>query len=44
LSLGATKEEISETISIAIAINAAAMVDLSDRAAARLKMNNFPEK
>ena len=44
LSLGATKEEISEAIAIAIAINAAAMVDLSDRAAARLKMNNFPEK
>ncbi len=44
LSLGASKEEISEALSIAIAINAAAMVDLSDQAAARLKMNNFPEK
>ena len=44
VSLGASKEEISEALSIAIAINAAAMVDLSDQAAARLKMNNFPEK
>ena len=36
LELGATKEEISETICIAAAINAAAMIDLSDRTAARL--------
>jgi len=43
VSLGASKEEISEALSIAIAINAAAMVDLSDQAAARLKMNNFPD-
>jgi AhpD family alkylhydroperoxidase len=42
LALGATKEEISETICIAAAINAAAMVDLSDRAAARLGLNHFP--
>ena len=42
LSLGATKEEISETISIAAAINAAAMIDLSDRAAMRLGLNHFP--
>jgi AhpD family alkylhydroperoxidase len=42
LALGATKEEISETIAIAAAINAAAMVDLSDRAAARLNLNHFP--
>src|SRR4030095_4056506 len=42
LALGATKEEISETIAIAAAINAAAMVDLSDRAAARLGLNHFP--
>jgi AhpD family alkylhydroperoxidase len=42
LSLGATKEEISETISIAAAINAAAMIDLSDRAAIRLGLNHFP--
>jgi AhpD family alkylhydroperoxidase len=44
LSLGATKEEISETICIAAAINAAAMIDLSDRTAARLGLNHFPMK
>ena len=44
LSLGATKEEISETIAIAAAVNAAAMIDLSDRAAARLGLNHFPSK
>jgi AhpD family alkylhydroperoxidase len=42
LDLGATKEEISETLSIAIAINAAAVVDLSDQCAARLGLNHFP--
>lgn len=42
LELGATKEEISETICIAAAINAAAMVDLSDRTAERLGLNHFP--
>lgn len=42
LSLGATKEELSETICIAVAINAAAMVDLTDRSAARLGLNHFP--
>jgi AhpD family alkylhydroperoxidase len=42
LALGATKEEISETICIAAAINAAAMIDLSDRSAARLGLNHFP--
>src|SRR6188474_817377 len=36
LSLGATKEEISETICIAAAINAAAVIDLTDRTASRL--------
>ncbi|HEV2801353.1 MAG TPA: carboxymuconolactone decarboxylase family protein [Pyrinomonadaceae bacterium] len=44
LALGVTKEEISETISIAAAINAAAMIDLSDRTAARLGLNHFPSK
>ncbi len=44
LELGATKEEISETICIAAAINAAAMIDLSDRTAARLGINHFPSK
>ena len=42
LAFGATKEEISETICIAAAINAAAMIDLSDRTAARLGLNHFP--
>lgn len=44
LALGATKEEISETICIAAAINAAAMIDLSDRTASRLGLNHFPSK
>jgi AhpD family alkylhydroperoxidase len=44
LALGATKEEMSETISIAIAINAASMVDFSDQAAVRLGLNYFPNK
>lgn len=42
LELGATKEEISETICIAAAINAAAVIDLTDRAAGRLSLNHFP--
>ncbi|MGQ9897936.1 MAG: carboxymuconolactone decarboxylase family protein [Acidobacteriota bacterium] len=42
LELGATKEEISEAICIAAAINAAAMIDLSDRCAERLSLNHFP--
>ena len=42
LQLGATKEEISEAIVIAIGISAAAIVDQTDRAAARLSLNHFP--
>jgi AhpD family alkylhydroperoxidase len=42
LELGATKEEISETLCIAAAINAAAVIDLTDRCAARLGLNHFP--
>lgn len=42
LKAGATKEEISEAIVIAIGINAAAIVDQTDRAAARLSLNHFP--
>lgn len=38
----ATPEEISETLSIAAAINAAAIIDLTDVAAANLNINNFP--
>ncbi len=44
LKAGATKEEISETIVIAIGINAAAIVDLTDKAAANLEINHFPAK
>jgi AhpD family alkylhydroperoxidase len=43
-ALGATKEEMSETIAIAIAISAASMVDMSDHAAARLGLNHFPSR
>ena len=42
LKEGATKEEISEAIVIAVGINAAAVVDLTDKAAANLGLNHFP--
>jgi AhpD family alkylhydroperoxidase len=42
LQSGATPEEISETISIAAAINAAAIIDLTDIAADNLNINHFP--
>lgn len=42
LEAGATQEEISETICIAAAINAAAIIDLTDVAAANLEINHFP--
>ena len=42
LQAGASPEEISETISIAAAINAAAIIDLTDIAAANLNVNHFP--
>jgi AhpD family alkylhydroperoxidase len=44
LSVGATPEEISETISIAAAINAAAIIDLTDVTAANLNLNHFPSQ
>jgi AhpD family alkylhydroperoxidase len=44
LKEGATKEEISEAIVIAVGINAAAIVDMTDRAAAKLNLNHFPVK
>ena len=44
LKSGASKEEISEAIVIAIGINAAAIVDLTDKAAAKLGLNHFPPK
>jgi len=42
LAAGATREEISESISIAAAINAAAIIDLTDSAAEKLQLNLFP--
>ena len=42
LQVGATKEEISESIVIAIGIAAAAIVDQTDKSAARLGLNHFP--
>ena len=44
LKYGATKEEVSETIAIAIGINAASIVDLTDNAAKKLGLNHFPAK
>ena len=44
LKEGATKEEISEAIVIAVGINAAAIVDMTDKAAAKLGLNHFPPK
>ena len=44
MAAGATAEEISETISIAAAINAAAVIDLTDVAAGNLDINHFPSE
>lgn len=44
LKYGATKEEISEAIVIAVGINAASIVDLTDNAAQKLGLNHFPAK
>jgi AhpD family alkylhydroperoxidase len=44
MEAGATPEEISEAISIAAAINAAAIIDLTDIAANKLNINNFPSE
>lgn len=41
LKFGATREEISETIAIAIGVNAAAVVDLTDIAAESMKLRLF---
>ncbi len=41
LKEGATKEEIAESIAIAMGVNAAAVVDLTDIAAARLNLDQF---
>lgn len=42
LDSGVTKEQISEALVIAIGISAAAIVDQTDRSAARLDLNHFP--
>jgi AhpD family alkylhydroperoxidase len=44
LEAGATEEEISETICIAAAINAAAIIDLTDIAATNMNINHFPSQ
>lgn len=44
IDAGASREEISEAISIAAAINAAAIIDLTDTAAANLNIDNFPSE
>jgi AhpD family alkylhydroperoxidase len=41
LKYGATREELSETIAITMGVSAAAMVDLTDIAAAELKIRHF---
>ena len=42
LKFGATREEISESIAIAIGVNAAAIVDLTDIAAENMNLKLFP--
>jgi AhpD family alkylhydroperoxidase len=44
MKYGASREEISEAIVIAIGINAAAIVDLTDKAAQKLDVEHFPAK
>ena len=44
LEAGATEEEISETLCIAAAINAAAIIDLTDIAANNMNINHFPSQ
>src|SRR5438445_10451116 len=41
MKFGASREEISESIAIAIGVNAAAIVDLSDIAADSLNLNRY---
>src|SRR3989442_10616384 len=43
LELGCTKQEISDSIVIAIGIAAAAVVDMSDKAATNLDLHHFEE-
>jgi len=41
IKLGATKDEISETIAIAMGVGAAAVVDVTDIAAANLNLKHY---
>jgi AhpD family alkylhydroperoxidase len=41
LKSGATREELSETIAITMGVNAAAIVDLTDKAAESLRIKHF---
>src|ERR1041384_2813208 len=41
LKVGATKEELSETIAITMGVNAAAIVDLTDTAAESMQIRHF---
>jgi len=41
LKFGATHEELSETIAITMGVNAAAIVDLTDKAAEALRIKHF---
>ena len=44
LKFGATREEVSEAIAIAIGVNAAAIVDLTDIAADNMDLRLFPDE
>jgi alkylhydroperoxidase/carboxymuconolactone decarboxylase family protein YurZ len=41
LEVGATKQEISDAIVVAVGIAAAGVVDMSDRAAIKLDLHHF---
>lgn len=44
LELGLTKQEISDALVVAVGIAAASVVDMSDKAAARLHLHHFPKE
>jgi AhpD family alkylhydroperoxidase len=43
LKYGATKEELSETIAITMGVNAAAIVDLTDKVSEALRIRHFDD-
>jgi len=43
LEIGVSKEEISDTLAVAMGINAAAVMDLSDKAAIELDLHHFED-